>query len=341
VSDPTERAAETEAERAAVRGPIPPRHAPSSWEVERVAVDGEHRASLAGAEAAVAYEWAAPLVKGRRVLDVGCGVGLGAARLLEAGAAAVTGVDPDRGALEVARRELGERIDFVAGGPQTLPFEDGGFGVVVCFELAEVVDDPAFLLAELVRVLEPGGLLAVSLPTVARLDPIYGEPVEEPRGAEAWAELLGSRLGNVALYRRGLRMAATVAAREGDTGPPERTFAIGSGPGEERAVLALAGDSELPSPSPVAALTDSRDLRAYRDTLAAWEQRARRAEAEGSAKHWELVASREAQRRLRKRLHQLEHRPLRILSRVVRGRPWKLGPGPPLRASEREAEPWD
>ncbi len=71
-----------------------------------------------------------------------------------------------------------------------------------------------------------------------------------------------------------------------------------------------------------------RDLRAHEETLEAWEQRARRAEADGSAKHWELVAAREAQRRLRMRLHQIEHRPLRVISRVLRGKPAKLGPGP-------------
>lgn len=64
------------------------------------------------------------------------------------------------------------------------------------------------------------------------------------------------------------------------------------------------------------------------------------AEADGSAKHWELVASREAQRRLRMRLYQLEHRPLRVISRVLRGKPAKLGEGPPLRVSETKLQEW-
>ena len=100
------------------------------------------------------------------------------------------------------------------------------------------------------------------------------------------------------------------------------------------AALALAGDGELPDPPSLALLTGLGELHSLREKLHLWEERARRAEAEGSAKHWELVAAREAQRRLRKRLHELEHRPLRILSRVLRRKPARLGPGPQLRASE-------
>ena len=102
-----------------------------------------------------------------------------------------------------------------------------------------------------------------------------------------------------------------------------------------------ASDAELPELGSLASMVSFRDLRAQEEALEAWEHRARRAEAEGSAKHWELVAAREAQRRLRMRLHQLEHRPLRVISRVLRGKPARLGAGPPLRASEIKPEHWD
>jgi hypothetical protein len=105
--------------------------------------------------------------------------------------------------------------------------------------------------------------------------------------------------------------------------------------------LLAASNSKLPELGALASMVSFRDLRAQEETLEAWEERARRAEADGSAKHWELVAAREAQRRLRMRLHQIEHRPLRVLSRVLRGKPAKLGPGPPLRASEIKPEHWD
>ena len=44
---------------------------------------------------------------------------------------------------------------------------------------------------------------------------------------------------------------------------------------------------------------------------------------------------------LEKRLHELEHRPLRVLSRIVRGKPRKLNIGPPIRASERKPDRWE
>ena len=106
-------------------------------------------------------------------------------------------------------------------------------------------------------------------------------------------------------------------------------------------MLIAASDAELPALGAVASMASCRDLRAQEETIAAWEERARRAEAEGSAKHWELVAAREAQRRLRLHLHKLEHRPLRVISRVLRGKPRKLGEGPPLRNSELKPERWD
>jgi hypothetical protein len=102
--------------------------------------------------------------------------------------------------------------------------------------------------------------------------------------------------------------------------------------------LALASESQLPDPPALALLTGLTELSLVLEKLRMWEERARRAEAEGSAKHWELVAAREAQRRLRKRLHHLEHRPLRVLSRVLRGKPARLGPGPNLRISELPKE---
>ncbi len=113
------------------------------------------------------------------------------------------------------------------------------------------------------------------------------------------------------------------------------------GEGEDRTILLAASDGEIPELASLASLVSFRDLRAQEETLEAWEARARRAEAEGSAKHWELVAAREAQRRLRQRLYKLEHRPLRVISRVLRGKPARLGAGPPLRASEIKAEDWD
>lgn len=118
------------------------------------------------AEHQARYRLALPHVAGRRVLDAGCGVGWGSKLLLEAGADAVTGLDISEEALADARvRAPG--VEFVHGDLQALPFPDGSFDVVVCFEALEHADDVLSTLDGLVRVLAPEGVLFVSSPNPA------------------------------------------------------------------------------------------------------------------------------------------------------------------------------
>jgi SAM-dependent methyltransferase len=314
--------------------------ADTSWREGIPALAAEHRGSLADAEADAGYRFAAPAVAGRHVLDVGCGAGHGTELLLDAGAASAVGIDPDREAIELATRRCGERAGFACGEPAALPFSGPSFDAVVCLEALESATDPEALLDRLIGLLHPGGVLVASLPTRPLRDPIDGAALAERPGAEGWRERLSERLANVAVFRRRVTLGAAVLPAEAGEERIESVRWLGADPSEEQSALLVGSDAELPELAPAATLVGGRDLRAYRATIAAWEQRARRAEADGSAKHWELVASRESQRRLRKRLWQLEHRPLRILSRILRGQPARIGEGPPLRAPERRDTDW-
>lgn len=325
------------------RGPATPvpSVAETSWEEGLPGIAAEHRGSLAEAEADAGYRWAAGAVAGRDVVDVGCGAGHGSATLKAAGASSVLGVDPDPRAVEVATRAHGTDCRFLAAEPSALPLAAGSFGAVVCLEPLESAPDPAALLDRLTALLSEDGVLLVSLPTGPPRDEIDGHELGPARSAERWAAELGERWKHVSTWRRRIAIAATVIGTESDARPAAEANWLGAEEAEDRSLLLAASNEPLPDLSPATAMIGGRDLRAYRETVEAWEQRARRAEADGSAKHWELVASREAQRRLRKRLWQLEHRPLRKLFRVLRGRPAKLTEGPPLRpAEEDEGENW-
>jgi SAM-dependent methyltransferase len=308
---------------------------------EGLPIADEYAGSIAEAESHAAYRWAAQVVRGRDVLDVGSRAGHGAAQLLEAGAQSVVGVDHDPRAVETATRLYGARARFLHAELLALPLARHSFDFVTCFDALDDSPDPDAVITGLRRVLADDGLLMVSL----RVDGPTGEGANGSVGGRtsaAWREMLLAAFRNVRLYRRRLCVAAAVAPADlSEPAPVGEVSWLPGADGEDRAVLAVASDVELPHLSPVATLTDFRDLRQYRVTLAAWEERARRAEADGSAKHWEFVAAREAQRRLRKRVHELEHRPLRILWRVLRGGPARLGQGPPIRASERGPEQWD
>jgi demethylmenaquinone methyltransferase / 2-methoxy-6-polyprenyl-1,4-benzoquinol methylase len=96
---------------------------------------------------------------GDAVLDVCCGSGDLAVAALDAGGR-VTGVDFSRPMLERARRKA-PAVDWVEGDALALPFGDGSFdAVTIGFGLRNLAD-PALGLAELRRVLRPGGRVAV------------------------------------------------------------------------------------------------------------------------------------------------------------------------------------
>jgi SAM-dependent methyltransferase len=102
-------------------------------------------------------------VAGRRILDAGCGAGPLFAALRERGAV-VTGVDASAGMLELARRRLGTDADLRVvdlAGP--LPFPDDTFDDVIASLVLHYLEDWGPTLAEIRRVLKPGGRLLVSV----------------------------------------------------------------------------------------------------------------------------------------------------------------------------------
>ena len=67
--------------------------------------------------------------------------------------------------LKQARRQtalFAHRLDFVRERACVLPFKDGSFDLVTCLEALEFMPDPAQVIAEMVRVLRPGGMLVIS-----------------------------------------------------------------------------------------------------------------------------------------------------------------------------------
>jgi len=102
-------------------------------------------------------------VAGRRILDVGCGSGPLAAALRDRGAI-VTGADSSARMLELARRRLGgDAALHLADLGSPLPFPDGAFDDVVASLVLHYLEDWTRPLAELRRVLTPGGRLIVAV----------------------------------------------------------------------------------------------------------------------------------------------------------------------------------
>lgn len=115
---------------------------------------------------------AAELQAGERVLDVACGTGLIARQAAEQVGAtgAVTGVDITPEMLAVASAEPSP-IDWRLGDAAALPLDDEAFDVVLCQLGLMFMDDRPAAVAEMHRVLVPGGRLVVS--TGGAIQPVF------------------------------------------------------------------------------------------------------------------------------------------------------------------------
>ena len=100
-------------------------------------------------------------LRGRRVLEVGCGTGVLAAALAEREAARVWGVDAEPAMLDVARARVPAGVGLKLGRAEELPFRDGWFERTVLRQVVQHVDRERAL-PELARVLAPGGRAAIA-----------------------------------------------------------------------------------------------------------------------------------------------------------------------------------
>ncbi|HYH90159.1 MAG TPA: methyltransferase domain-containing protein [Solirubrobacteraceae bacterium] len=123
---------------------------------------------------------AAHVGDGTRVLDVATGAGCLTARAAQRGACAV-GVDLDAAMVGLARRRH-PGLEFRQADVEALPFADGTFDAVVGNFLVHHLRSPTKAIAELVRVLAPGGILALSawdLPSRTRLVGVFLEAIDD------------------------------------------------------------------------------------------------------------------------------------------------------------------
>jgi demethylmenaquinone methyltransferase / 2-methoxy-6-polyprenyl-1,4-benzoquinol methylase len=101
----------------------------------------------------------ARLPRGGHVLDVATGTGLVAAELLRQGFK-VTGLDLSPEMLAVAHRRFGDQVELINATVEALPLESESFDHLTCAYPLRYVADPGATLAELARVVRPGGFVA-------------------------------------------------------------------------------------------------------------------------------------------------------------------------------------
>lgn len=159
------------------------------------------------------------LLPGQEVLDIGSGPGLLARELAdEVGPSGrVRGIDLSEPMLEMGRRRCAERpwVAFEHADAAKLPFEDDSFDAVVSTQVYEYVEDIPGALAEVARVLRPGGEMAILDTDYDSLVVHTDEPARHRRILDAWDDhfvhrglprTLGAELG-----RAGFRIRHRVA----------------------------------------------------------------------------------------------------------------------------------
>ncbi len=159
-------------------------------------------------------------LRGRRVLDIGCGTGRLSVALVERAHAKVWGVDASQEMLAVAKEKV-PGVAFKRAQAESLPFKDGWFERAVLWLVLHLVDCPAAL-AETRRILGPDGRLAIAtfheshfaahwlnryLPSLERVD-----LARFPTEAQLVAEL--GEAGFAAVETHRLDQRATVSRRD-------------------------------------------------------------------------------------------------------------------------------
>lgn len=159
---------------------------------------------------------------GDRVLDVACGPGNFTRDFGEAaGEGTVVGLDASKTMLEVAVRETGrDNVAYVRGNASDLPFRDASFDAVCCFAALYLIEEPMRAIEEIVRVLAPGGRVALlsscsrgALPASATNAVVHGLSGVRVFGREELTDAL-TRGGLVDVEQRIAGLAQFVSGRK-------------------------------------------------------------------------------------------------------------------------------
>jgi len=138
--------------------------------------------------------------KGWAVLDVGCGLGEVCADLIElvGPSGRVVGIDASEAMITHARDRCGESlIEFEVGDAVALEFDDACFDAVRAERVVQHMGDPATAIAEMARVVRPGGRVFV-------LDPVHDATVVATQYPEVWETIRAHGPGSVCHPRAGL-----------------------------------------------------------------------------------------------------------------------------------------
>lgn len=106
-------------------------------------------------------------IKGKKILDIGCGFGWFELNVLKRGCSEISGIEISSNDLKTAKENIKDkRAIFKIGGALKLPFKDNYFDTIVAWEVIEHIPDSKEdkMFKEVYRVLKKGGVFYLSTP---------------------------------------------------------------------------------------------------------------------------------------------------------------------------------
>jgi len=113
----------------------------------------------------MALQWAEKIPALGRVLEIAPGPGYFCIEVAKLGNYEITGLDISKSFVEIARKNAAEaavKIDFREGNASAMPFKDNSFDFTFCQAAFKNFSEPVRAIAEMYRVLRPGGLSVIS-----------------------------------------------------------------------------------------------------------------------------------------------------------------------------------
>jgi SAM-dependent methyltransferase len=154
---------------------------------ERLTNFGDLSWGEAGADHIARYLFAAGFARGKRVLDVGTGLGYGAAILRASGAAAVAALDIDPNSIAKARSLFAENgVEYFVGDSQTFDADGRQYDLICSFENIEHIPDPAAFVRAARNSLAGDGVLICSTPAREVTPPFVNGRPANPYHVNEW-----------------------------------------------------------------------------------------------------------------------------------------------------------
>jgi O-antigen biosynthesis protein len=220
----------------------------------QIRVFGPSNMSSTSVEQLHRYAIASELARGKVVLEIGFGEGYGSSLVVQT-ARQVVGMDVTPGLVKYARTKHRNGKLFIVGGKDTnIPLTTGCVDLVMSFEVIEPLKQGESMMAEIARVLRPGGIVIISTPHHHQSSVLFTQQNPAQLNPDFMSEcesLLRSKFRHVAIFAQRIAMGSYVAPlvnkslrsetsctsvagdfipspKEGAISGPYYTFAIGS-----------------------------------------------------------------------------------------------------------------